>query len=132
MEFGTGVRVSSVAGTGLAELVEAGRAGTPETRAVVTAVLSPEIEAGSDTVVLGCTHYHFLAGDIAAAFPSVEIIDTSAAVARRTVQVLAETGLEAPESARGALSFIVSGDRPRFHEAMAHIGFPAQSEEAPV
>ncbi len=126
-DFGSNVHVSSVAGAGLAELVERGRANTPESYEQIAETLAPEIAAGSDTVVLGCTHYHFLAADIAAAFPGVAIIDTSEAVARRTIQVLAESGTQAPEGV-GDLAMIVSGDRAEFYAAMQRAGFPPLQE----
>jgi len=130
-DFGRGTTISATAGTGLASLVERGEAGTASAREAVRAILGPEVRAGADTVVLGCTHYHFLAGDIAAEFPGIEIVDTSESVARRAVQVLDERGARAPESSRGALDLIVSGDREAFRDAMVRFGFaPAGKEEA--
>jgi len=130
-DFGSNVEVSSVAGRGLAELVERGHIHTPESRARITAVLAPEVSAGSDTVVLGCTHYHFLAADIIAAFPGLTIIDTSEAVARRTIQVLAESAAEAP-GGTGVLNIIVSGDRAAFDVSMQRAGFPPPIQEVSV
>lgn len=122
-DFGRGTKITNVPGTGLAELVERGEAGTEAARSAVRAALAPEVAAGADTVVLGCTHYHFLSDDIRAEFPGVAIVDTSEAVARRAVQVLAEGGLEAPETQEGELDLIVSGDRAGFRAAMVRLGF---------
>jgi glutamate racemase len=122
-EFGRATKIANVAGNGLADLVERGEAGTPTARAAVRNALAPEVAAGADTVVLGCTHYHFLAADIAAEFPSVAIVDTSEAVARRAAQVLADSGLEAPTTQHGSLDLIVSGDHEQFRRAMAELGF---------
>ena len=122
-EFGRGTRVATVPGNGLADVVERGDAGTPVSRAVVRAALAPEIDAGADTVVLGCTHYHFLADDIRAEFPGVAIVDTSEAVARRAVQVLDDMGLRAPENQPGEFDLIVTGDRDAFRAAIARLGF---------
>jgi glutamate racemase len=129
-EFGSNVRVSSVVGEGLADLVERGLAGTEEARRRLAEVLETEIAAGSDTVVLGCTHYHFLSDDITALYPGVRVIDTSEAVARRALQVLAESEQLAPQDSRGGLSLIVSGDRRGFLDAMARVGFGQLEEEA--
>lgn len=129
-DFGSGTRIVAVPGTGLAELVEAGRAGTDDARHALTTILAPEIRAGADTVVLGCTHYHFLAGDILAAFPHVSIIDTSAAVARRAVQVLEERDALAGPGATGEIDIIVSGDRELFRGAMQLFGFKVAASEA--
>lgn len=129
-EFARGTKINSVAGTGLAELVEDGKAGTPEARAAVRAALQAQAAAGADTVVLGCTHYHFLAEDIRSEFPQLTIVDTSEAVARRAVQVLDEAGLRADTGVQGALDLVVSGDREAFREAMARLGFEASAREA--
>lgn len=130
-EFGRATRIANVSGNGLADIVERGEAGTPVARDAVRAALAPEIAAGADTVVLGCTHYHFLAPDIAAEFPEIVIIDTSEAVARRAVQVLAESNLEAPAEQTGALDLIVSGDRDQFRAAMAKLGFESATTGVP-
>jgi glutamate racemase len=85
--------------------------------------LEPEIDAGSDTVVLGCTHYCFLAPDIAAVFPSVGIVDTSNAVARRALQVLQERDACASRFAAGSFELIVTGRRAAFVDVMGRLGF---------
>jgi glutamate racemase len=69
---------------GLPEAVEEGRTETPETRALVEKYVLPLLEKGVDTLVLGCTHYPVLRSLISSvAGPSVTLIDTGAAVARR-------------------------------------------------
>ncbi len=129
-EFGSGTRIVTVPGHGLAELVEEGRAGTPTARSAIRSAIGHEVATGADTVVLGCTHYHFLAADIAAEFPSVAIVDTSEAVARRALQVLDEADLRAPAGRQGSLSVIVSGNRLAFRQAMERVGFVPAPEEA--
>lgn len=129
-DFGRGTRISTIPGTGLAELVESGGTGSAAARAAVRALLAPAVEAGADTVVLGCTHYAFLADDIRGEFPGLNIIDTSEAVARRAVQLLDAEGLRAPGHLAGELDLIVSGDRERFKEAMRGLGFDPIPEEA--
>ncbi|MHA0034048.1 aspartate/glutamate racemase family protein [Deinococcus sp. PESE-38] len=59
-----GVRVMQAVSTELVPLVEAGKADSPEARVVLRDVLEPLAEAGADQLVLGCTHYPFLAGSI--------------------------------------------------------------------
>ena len=129
-DFGRGTKIVAVPGHGLAELVERGEAATPASRAAVRAALAHEVEAGADTVVLGCTHYHLLDADIRAEFPDVAIVDTSEPVARRAVQVLGEQSLAAPESQRGSLDLIVTGDRDSFRRAMSSLGFAQSLREA--
>ena len=49
----------------------------------------PMIEAGADTLVLGCTHYPFLRNSIQKVVgPSIELIDTGEAVARQTATLI--------------------------------------------
>jgi glutamate racemase len=126
--FGAATRVEEVPGAGLAELVERGEAGTPAARAALRRALGDAIARGADTVVLGCTHYAFLAADIAAEFPGVDVIDTAEPVARRTVAVLDEFDLRAP-GRPGTLDLVVSGDRAEFRARMAALGFAARPME---
>jgi glutamate racemase len=124
-EFGAGTTIVSTPGHELAEIVEDGESGTPRARSAVRAALQPQVQAGADTVVLGCTHYHFLAADIQAEFPDIAIVDTSEPVARRALQVLDESGLAAPVGAFGSLDLIVTGDRMAFRQKMEKLGFSA-------
>lgn len=131
-DFGRATRIVSVAGHGLAELVEEGRSGSEAARRALENALGAEVRAGADTVVLGCTHYHFLADDIRSVYPKLSIVDTSEAVARRAVQVLDEQSLRAAAEARGSLDLIVSGDRESFRAAMDRLGIRSTTEEAVV
>lgn len=90
--------------TGLVALIEAGKLQAAETRALLQACLQPMLEAGVDTIVLGCTHYPFvlpLIQEIAG--PGVQIIDPAPAVARQTVRVLQANELLAPGPRAGEL-----------------------------
>ena len=44
---------------GLMDCVEAGEFRTPHTMALLREYVEPLVEAGADTLVLGCTHYPF-------------------------------------------------------------------------
>ncbi len=129
-DFGRGAQIVAVPGSGLAEIVESGRVGSEESRQAIARALGPDVRAGADTVVLGCTHYHFLASDIRALYPELAIIDTSEAVARRAVQVLEERGERAAAGGEGSLDLIVSGDREAFRAAMGQVGFEHNKLEA--
>lgn len=81
-------------GQGFVELVEAGDLDSPAAEAVVRASVEPLLEAGADTIVLGCTHYPFLQPLVERiAGPGVQVIDPAPAVARQTVKVMQEEGL---------------------------------------
>lgn len=122
-EFGGATKIVNVPGVGLADLVEQGLSQSAAAHQAVRQVLGTAIDRGADTVVLGCTHYHFLADVIREQFPDIQIIDTSEAVARRALQVLRDSGQAAPEGRTGELRLIVSGDREQFHASMAALGF---------
>jgi glutamate racemase len=63
-------------------LVESGRLDDDEARALVAAEAEPLLAAGADTLVLGCTHFPFLAPLITqVAGPEVALIDPAPAVA---------------------------------------------------
>lgn len=89
-----GVRVVALTHPELVPLVEAGEAQGPRARALLRELLLPLAEAGADQLVLGCTHFPFLAPAIYAEFGnSFTLQDSGAAVARRTRQVLSQAGL---------------------------------------
>lgn len=86
---------------GLAKAIEAGQLDTPVLRELIGGFCAPLKQAGVDTVVLGCTHYPFVAPLIAEAMgPGVQLIDTSDAVARQTVR-LARRALSSAERLEG-------------------------------
>ncbi len=78
------VRVVEHVGQGFVELVEKGILDGPEAEVIVRASVTPLLDAGADTIVLGCTHYPFLEPVIRrVAGPDVEIINPAPAVARQ-------------------------------------------------
>lgn len=109
--FAQNVRVIMAEGAGLVELVEAGKADSPEAEAVLRRHLEPMLAAGMDRLVLGCTHYPFLSGAIRRIVgDAVELITPGAAVAQRTKHLLEERGLLADGTGgRGRHRFYSSG-----------------------
>ena len=60
--------------------------------------MQPLLDKGADTIVLGCTHYPFLADTIRKVTgPDVAIIDPAPAVARHVVEVMEEDGVMSAE-----------------------------------
>ncbi len=79
-------------------LVEEGWHDDPITAEVAERYLRPLLDAGIDTLVLGCTHYPLLAPVLArVAGPEVTLVDSAEAVAEVVAAGLAEQGLEAGE-----------------------------------
>lgn len=106
-----GVEVLRAVSTELVPLVEAGRHDSPEVRRVLRDALTPLAEAGVDQLVLGCTHYPFLAGSIRAEFgDTFTLVDSGAAVARHTRRVLEEAGLLSDRTEPGRVTYLVTGD----------------------
>lgn len=78
---------------GLVAEVESGNLEGDAVREILTNALSPMLQAGIDTVVLGCTHYPFvipLIQEIAG--PGVRVIDPAPAIARQTRRLLSQNG----------------------------------------
>lgn len=93
------VRFVEHVGEGFVELVENGNTSGAEAERVVGKSLIPLLEAGADTIVLGCTHYPFLSDTILKVasdhFPAqvISIIDPAPAVARHLLDVMTTEGL---------------------------------------
>ena len=88
------VKIVEHIGQGFVELVEKGNVSGPEAESIVEKSVRPLIEAGADTIVLGCTHYPFLAETIMkAAGTPVTLIDPAPAVAKHLMEVMQENGL---------------------------------------
>ena len=129
-EFGKGTAIDRVVGHDLAELVERGEIDSPAAREAVRSALGGAVTKGADIVVLGCTHYEFLAPTITAEFPGVSVLGTGEPVARRVCALLAELDLEAPADAEGDLDLIVSGNREAFLETLPRLGFAPRGQAA--
>lgn len=88
------VKIVEHIGQGFVELVEKGNVSGPEAESIVEKSVRPLIEAGADTIVLGCTHYPFLTETIMkAAGTPVTLIDPAPAVAKHLMEVMQENGL---------------------------------------
>lgn len=87
-QHGQGAHLVLQACPGLAREIESGVLDTPALREMVARFCEPLREAQVDTVVLGCTHYPFVAPLIQAALGThVHIVDTAQAVAQHTRRV---------------------------------------------
>ncbi|VFU18234.1 Glutamate racemase (fragment) [anaerobic digester metagenome] len=85
-------------------LVEAGRTDTYQVTGALREYLFPLQEAGIDTLILGCTHYPFLARQIAEELgPGVRLVDPASATVRAAKEELCR------------LDLAISGIRPISH-----------------
>lgn len=100
---------------GLVEMIEAGRLNGPEMEALLRRCVQPMLEAGVDTLVLGCTHYPFVLPVLRQITgPQVSLIDPAPAVARQTGRMLRQYQLATPSTAPGTLNLFTTGDPGRF------------------
>jgi glutamate racemase len=107
--------VLPVVGEGLAELVESGKGDQPAAKELLSRYLDPLLDAGMDTLVLGCTHYPFLVDTIRDIVgDGVEIIDPAPAVARQVGRVLSAGSMRAPYGAPPDVTLATTGDVDRF------------------
>ena len=110
------VKIAEHIGQGFVELVETGNISGPSAEETVRASLLPLLEAGADTIVLGCTHYPFLIGTIEKVahetFPqrSITVIDPAPAVARHLLEVMAEEGISEKAAEGYSIELHSSGD----------------------
>lgn len=117
--FAKGVELFEDSCTGLVELIEDGNLNTPQTVSLLRFVLTPILDAGVDTLVLGCTHYPFVAPLIQRiAGDDVTLIDPAPAVARqvahRLAQMSGQFGVVAGKPS-GKVKMITTGDPARFN-----------------
>lgn len=106
-----GVKVHSIAGNGMVELVEAGVLEGDAVNAVLAPILDPLQDQEIDVLVLGCTHYPFLRSAIEAYIgPDVRVIDSGEAIARRTMNLLQSARMLHKRGQLGSLTMYTTGD----------------------
>ncbi|HRC72021.1 MAG TPA: glutamate racemase [Candidatus Competibacter sp.] len=104
---------------GLADCVEDGDLNGPHPRALLENYLQPLLAQGADTLVLGCTHYPFLAPLIRhLAGPNVAVIDPSAAVARQVRRRLEAAASLADSNSMNGERYFTSGAPERTARVM--------------
>ncbi len=106
------VQIVTQACAGLAAAIEAG----DDVGDLLDRYLEPMVTAGADVVVLGCTHYPIVRIDIEARLPDgVVVIDPAPAVAKRTVDVAHDAGVDLKGS--GATWWWTTGFTPPLRPA---------------
>lgn len=120
--FGADVKILLQPCPGLVEQVEAGNLSGDQTRALLVQYVLPLLAQGADTLVLGCTHYPFLATLIQEiADPSVTIVDPSAAIARELRRRLAGTDLLSASGHAGKVRFWSSAATDRTRQVISQL-----------
>ncbi|MEO6122024.1 MAG: glutamate racemase [Acidimicrobiales bacterium] len=105
------VQLSCAACPGFVEFVERGETDSEQVRVLAGRLLEPLRRAGVDTLLLGCTHYPFLArtiGDVMGR--DVVLVSSADETAFEVRSILDETGLMSRNSGKGSQRFVSSGD----------------------
>ena len=106
------VELSCAACPGFVEFVERGEIASDQVHVLAERLLAPMQEAKVDTLLLGCTHYPFLArtiGDVMG--PDVVLVSSADETAFALSRVLAESGqLSSVGDRLGRARFVSSGD----------------------
>ncbi|HEX2699229.1 MAG TPA: glutamate racemase [Acidimicrobiales bacterium] len=106
-----GVELACCACPGFVEFVERGETDSEQVHVLAERLLAPLRVAGVDTVLLGCTHYPFLARTIGDVMGRLVVLVSSAEETAFEVRaILDDTGLVRRSSGKGAHRFVSSGD----------------------
>ncbi len=110
------VEMMSCACPGFVEFVERGVTSGGEVRVLADRLLAPVVDAGLDALLLGCTHYPYLARTIADVVGrSVVLVSSADETAFALADLLRRLGIEHPDQQRaGDQIFISSGDIAAF------------------
>lgn len=118
--FANGIQVVTQVCPEFVMLVEAGKLDGPEVEQVAREYLGPLLEAKIDELVLGCTHFPFLAPVLQRIVgEQVEIIDPGPAIARQTERVIA--GHRNVPKHTGRVTYFTSGDPVIFLELIRRL-----------
>ena len=122
IDTGAPVALTSAACPGFVEFVERGQTTGDEVTVLAERLLAPVREAGVDTLLLGCTHYPFLArtiGDVMG--PEVTLVSSADETAFEVMHRLGELGLLSDGGGAGRHRFVSSGDVETFRELGAQL-----------
>jgi len=102
---------------GFVEFVERGELNSDQVHVLAERLLAPLVDAGVDTLLLGCTHYPFLARTIADVMGRETVLVSSADETAFDVRaILSDIGLRRRSPGRGTHRFLSSGDVGWFAE----------------
>ena len=133
-DFAAGVQVYAVGCPELVTLVEHGELTGPVVEETLQHVLQPLLAKNIDVLVLGCTHFPAMRSAIEyVAGKDVLVIDSGAAVARRTRAVLETESHVRPtnaETPKGTLATWCSGNTKAFSDVASKVlGYPVVAQQ---
>jgi len=123
------VALTCAACPGFVEFVERGETESDQVRVLAERLLAPVKEAGVDTLLLGCTHYPFLARVIGEVMGrDVVLVSSADETAFEVRSLLAETGSICRRGGKGSHRFLSSGDPGWFRHLGARLLGPEVAE----
>jgi glutamate racemase len=139
---GPPIELTCAACPGFVELVERGETGGDEAIALAKRLLAPVVAAGVDSLLLGCTHYPYLARTIGEVMgPKVVLVSSAEETAFEVRGILSETGLgrrptisngssngSLNGSSNGSQRWISSGEAGTFVRVGQHLFGPELDE----
>lgn len=106
------IRIIEQVGKGLVELIESGNIKSTETQKLLNQYIEPMLLKGIDSLVLGCTHYPYLIPEIQKITKNkIKIIDSGAAVAKQTKNILLQNDLLNLNTKKGYNHFYINKDK---------------------
>jgi glutamate racemase len=101
----------------LVPLVEAGMLEGPEIHQAVKEYIAPLLNQGIDTLVMGCTHYPFLASVISDIVGNgVTLVDPAAETIEELIRMLEKNDILNDKQTIGTREFYVSGNEESFYK----------------
>lgn len=126
------IQVVSLACPMFVPIVERGAFQSPETYRIVAETLKPLRRTPIDTLILGCTHYPFLADAISAAMgPDIALISSAQETARDISTMLQESGRLSEWTDVPVHHFYCSGD-PELFQTIARQWLKEQTAGVPI
>ncbi len=116
------VELTCTACPGFVEFVERGETDSEQVHVLAQRLLAPVIDAKVDALLLGCTHYPFLArtiGDVMGR--DVVLVSSADETAFAVADVLTATGAAADGDRTGTHTFVSSGDVETFARLGRHL-----------
>ena len=126
------VHLTCAACPGFVEFVERGETRSDQVHVLAERLLAPMRQDRVDTLLLGCTHYPFLArtiGDVMGR--DVVLVSSADETAFEVRAILADTGLGRRSAGKGAHRWISSGDTASFRALGRRLFGPEIDEVEP-
>jgi glutamate racemase len=128
-----GVELRCAACPGFVEFVERGETDTEQVHVLAERLLAPLVTAKVDALLLGCTHYPFLARTISDVMGrDVVLVSSADETAFEIRGLLSRSGLEKRTPAKGLHRFLSSGDVAWFAEVGRRLLGPELEDVEPL